>query len=60
MMGILADARAGLSELGIDSQGLALRLPLIFMLSHVNLREYDFSEEKLQDTVGIQPPKLTP
>ena len=26
---------------------------------HINLLgEYDFSEEKLQDTVGIQPPKL--
>jgi len=26
---------------------------------HLNLRgEYDFSEEKLQDTVGITPPKL--
>jgi TnpA family transposase len=28
---------------------------------HLNmLGEYDFSEEKLQDTVGIKPPKLTP
>ena len=28
---------------------------------HINmLGEYDFSEEKLQDTVGIRPPKLTP
>ena len=28
---------------------------------HINLLgEYDFSEEKLQDTVGIQPPQLTP
>ena len=27
---------------------------------HVNLLgEYDFSEERLQDTVGIKPPKLT-
>ena len=27
---------------------------------HINfLGEYDFSEEKLQDTVGIRPPKLT-
>jgi hypothetical protein len=27
---------------------------------HINLLgEYDFSEEKLQDTVGIKPPKLT-
>jgi len=26
---------------------------------HLNLLgEYDFSEEKLQDTVGIKPPKL--
>jgi len=25
---------------------------------HVNLLEYDFSEERLQDTVGIKPPKL--
>ena len=26
---------------------------------HINpLREYDFSEEKLRDSVGIQPPKL--
>ena len=28
---------------------------------HINLLgEYDFSDEKLQDTVGIRPPKLTP
>jgi hypothetical protein len=28
---------------------------------HINLLgEYDFSEEKLQDTVGIKPPKITP
>jgi hypothetical protein len=27
---------------------------------HLNLlREYDFSEDKLQDAVGIKPPKLT-
>jgi hypothetical protein len=27
---------------------------------HFNLLgEYDFSEERLQDTVGIKPPKLT-
>jgi hypothetical protein len=27
---------------------------------HLNLlREYDFSEDKLQDSVGIKPPKLT-
>jgi hypothetical protein len=27
---------------------------------HINLLgEYDFSEEKLQDNVGIRPPKLT-
>jgi hypothetical protein len=24
------------------------------------LGEYDFSDEKLQDNVGIRPPKLTP
>jgi hypothetical protein len=23
------------------------------------LDEYDFSEEKLQDTIGIKPPKMT-
>jgi hypothetical protein len=28
---------------------------------HINLLgEYDFSEEKLRDSVGIRPPKLTP
>jgi hypothetical protein len=28
---------------------------------HINLLgEYDFSDEKLQDNVGIRPPKLTP
>ena len=29
-------------------------------LGHLNLLgEYDFSEDKLQDSVGIKPPKLT-
>jgi hypothetical protein len=29
-------------------------------LRHLNLLgEYDFSEDKLQDSVGIKPPKLT-
>jgi hypothetical protein len=28
---------------------------------HINLLgEYDFSEEKLQDAVGIKPPNITP
>jgi hypothetical protein len=28
---------------------------------HINLlAEYDFSDEKLRDSVGIRPPKLTP
>ena len=28
---------------------------------HINLLgEYDFSDEKLRDSVGIRPPKLTP
>jgi hypothetical protein len=29
-------------------------------LGHLNLLgEYDFSDDKLQDSVGIKPPKLT-
>jgi hypothetical protein len=29
------------------------------LLQHINLLgEYDFSDDKLQDTVGIKPPKL--
>jgi hypothetical protein len=27
---------------------------------HILLGEYDFSDEKLRDSVGIRPPKLTP
>ena len=28
---------------------------------HINLLgEYDFSDEKLRDSIGIRPPKLTP
>jgi len=46
-----ADKRADLLD--------ALRSGSIISWQHINLLgEYDFSEEKLRDTVGIQPPKL--
>ncbi|MDR4502742.1 MAG: Tn3 family transposase [Nitrospirales bacterium] len=38
----------------------AIRHGSVVCWQHINLLgEYDFSEERLQDSVGIKPPKLT-
>jgi len=58
----------GGSGIRCDRQGLRVRPPTLYQQrghaapsnrDRVNLLgEYDFSEERLQDTVGIKPPKL--
>ena len=46
----------------LDFYGLdAVAHGSVISWQHINLLgEYDFSDERLQDNVGIRPPKLTP